>query len=243
MAHPHALQFLGTGDARNLELGSASAVFERAGRSSLLIDCGPTTQARHRAHYGCEPSAVFITHVHMDHVAGLEGLFYSVCFDAALRGRVKLYLPLGLVRWFHARVATFPSFLAEGGANFYDAFQTVIVDDEFWHDGLQFSVFPVRHHLPSSAFGIALKGSFVYTGDTRPIPEQLLAFDQGEIVFHDVALAGNPSHSGAQELLEQYPPELFARLRVYHLRASSDAETLRQMGFQVVPPMGRFELA
>jgi len=243
MADQHFFQFLGVGDARNLELGSSSAVYERNGEPSLLIDCGPTTEARCMARYGRLPTGIFITHIHMDHVAGLEGLFYSAWFSASQRGKIKLYLPLGLVKYFHARLATFPNLLAEGGVNFYDAFQTVIVSERFWHDSLEFLVFPVRHHAPDSAFGIALPGKFVYTGDTRPIPEVLDTFNSGEVIFHDVALRGNPSHSGALELQAEYRPELLDRLRVYHYDSSASAEKLIELGFAVVPVSGRFELA
>lgn len=242
MATEHALQFLGVGDARNLALGSSSAVYERDGEPCLLIDCGPTTQARFVERYQRQPRAVFITHLHMDHVGGLEGLFYSAWFDPELRGRIKLYLPVGLAAYFHARVATFPSFLAEGGANFYDAFQTVLVSDHFWHAGVEFSVFAVRHHAPGSAFGLALPRHFVYTGDTRPIPEVLAQFQHNEPIFHDVSLTGNASHSGVDELLTQYPSALLARTHFYHLRSLEDAAAVRAKGLNVVPPMGRFVL-
>ncbi|MGZ8797614.1 MAG: hypothetical protein ACXW2F_09720, partial [Thermoanaerobaculia bacterium] len=44
--------------------------------------------------------------------------------------------------------------IAEGGANWWDAFQLVPVTRGFWHHGVWFDVFPVRHHLPDTAFGL-----------------------------------------------------------------------------------------
>ena len=71
----------------------------------------------------------------------------------------------------------------------------------FWHDGLRFDVFAVRHHAANTAFGLALRGSFVYTGDTRPIPEVLEHYGTGAVLIaHDCGLVGNPSHTGLDDL-------------------------------------------
>jgi len=86
-----------------------------------------------------------------------------------------------------------------------------------WHDGVRLEVFEVRHHWPRSAFGLRLRGSLAWTGDTRPIPEVLAAVaDQGELIAHDCGLHGNPSHSGIDDLEREYAPELLARCVLYH---------------------------
>ena len=48
--------------------------------------------------------------------------------------------------------------LAEGGANWWDAFQLIPVSTGFWHAGLQFAVFPVRRHQPEEA-AVELEGA------------------------------------------------------------------------------------
>ncbi len=51
-------------------------------RPLLLIDCGPETLNRYLEIYAEAPLAVaYVTHTHMDHVAGLERLFYRAYFD------------------------------------------------------------------------------------------------------------------------------------------------------------------
>src|SRR5678815_6052464 len=84
-----SLHFLGVGSAQAVELRSSGAVLERAGAPLLLIDCGPETLTRYVEVYNSPPQAVYVTHTHMDHVAGLERLFYRVYFDAALKGSVR----------------------------------------------------------------------------------------------------------------------------------------------------------
>lgn len=85
------LRFLGTGAAHAVALGSSAVVLERDGRPLLLVDCGPDTLDRFTDTYGAPPSALYITHTHMDHVAGMERLFFRLWFDDALRGRTKVF--------------------------------------------------------------------------------------------------------------------------------------------------------
>lgn len=230
-----ALRFLGVGNARAaVTLGSAAAVIERDGAPELMIDCGQEALTAYQVRYGGQPDAVFITHVHMDHVAGLERLFFSTYFDAARRGRVRLYVPVTVLPHLQSRLADYPGVVAEGGANWWDAFQLVPVTRGFWHRDFAYEVFPVRHHLPDSAFGLRLPGSVVWTGDTRPIPEMLAKYaDAGEWVAHDCALHGNPSHSGIDDLEREYPAPLLARCVLYHHDSLDDAQALRARGHRV----------
>jgi ribonuclease BN (tRNA processing enzyme) len=228
------LHFLGVGNASAVELGSASAVLERDGEPLLMIDCGQEALTAYLARYGAPPTAVFITHTHLDHVAGMERLFVQHYFGAT-RAQCRLYVPAPLVPWLQARVADYPGVLAEGGANYWDAFQLIPHRRGFWHQGLWFDVFAVRHHAPDTAFGIALRGSFVYTGDTRPIPEVLATIGNGhEPIAHDCGLIGNPSHSGIDDLEREYPAALLQRLHLYHYGSASDGDALAARGYRVL---------
>ena len=229
-----ALRFLGVGSSQAVELGSAAAVIERDGEALLMIDCGQEAFTAYLARYASTPTALFITHVHMDHVAGLERLFYTIYFDPARCGKVKLYVPAAIVPYLHGRLADYPGVIAEGGANWWDAFQLVPVSRGFWHAGVWFDVFPVRHHLPDTAFGLRLRGSLVWTGDTRPIPEMLASHaDADEVIAHDCALHGNPSHSGIDDLEREYPAPLLARCVLYHYASTDDGAQLRARGHRV----------
>lgn len=238
------LRFLGVGGSQAVELGSASAVIERDGQPLLMIDCGQEALTAFMARYGHAPMALFITHVHMDHVAGLERLFYKIYFDPERRGKVKLYVPATVVPHLQARLADYPGIIAEGDANWWDAFQLVPVSRGFWHQGFWFDVFPVRHHLPDTAFGLRLQGSLVWSGDTRPIPEMLARFaDAGELIAHDCALHGNPSHSGIDDLEREYPAPLLARCVLYHYGSAREAEAMRARSHRVANAGDAFPLA
>ena len=237
-----ALRFLGVGNARASELGSASAVLEISGQPSLLIDCGPRTLDDFRANYPVElPPAVFVTHLHLDHIGGIEQLFYRAYFTR--RGQVSLFVPADLVAPLHAKLANAPFILSEGGANFWDAFRLVVVGDWFWHEDLLFSVFPVRHSGHRAAFGLALGGSFFYSSDTRPIPELVdLHAANGEIVFHDCGLHSSPAHAGLSDVLLEYPVALRPRLVAYHYESAAAGLEIERAGLRLARPGQAFEL-
>jgi ribonuclease BN (tRNA processing enzyme) len=238
-----ALEFLGVGSASAIGLGESSAVLLRNGKPMLLIDCGPQVPSRFEEAYGETPPALYITHTHLDHVGGLERLFVRQWFDEARRGRMPVFVAARMLPLLQERVASHPNALAEGGVNFWEAFRMVPVTRGFWLDDLWFDVFPVRHHAVDAAFGLALRGSFVFTGDTRPVPEMLRVYaDDGELVFHDCALKGNPSHTGLDDVMREYPAELHPRMVLYHFENPEQATAMRAAGFTVAEPGVRFAL-
>ena len=230
------LRFLGVGNSSAVGLGSAMAAIERDGAPWLAIDCGAEGLTAWLAQYAHYPEALFLTHAHFDHVAGFERLFGANYFGGERR-LTRLFVPAPLVPLLQQRVASYPNVAAEGGANFWDAFQLVPVGDHFWHRGMRVEVFPVRHHWPDTAFGLRLPGSLVWSGDTRPIPEMLAKYaDAGELVAHDCALHGNPSHSGIDDLEREYPRELLARCVLYHYASEEEARALAARGHRVARP-------
>lgn len=232
------LRLQGVGNAAAAaELGSAMATIERGGAPWLSIDCGAEGLSAYMAHYGEAPRAVFVTHTHLDHIGGFERLFGSSYFDPARRGKVRVYVPATVLPLLHQRVGDYPNTLAEGGANFWDAFQVIPVGDAFWHDGVRLETFATRHHWPQTSYGLRLRGSLVWTGDTRPIPEALAqAADAGELIAHDCALHGNPSHSGIDDLEREYPRDLLARCLLYHYANAADGAALAARGHRVLHP-------
>ena len=230
-----ALRFLGVGSAQAVALGSASAVLTRDGAPLLLLDCGPETLSAYLAAYGAAPQALFLTHGHLDHIGGMERLYYRVYFDPALRGRVRVYAPAtpGAV------VAGAPGQLSRRPGRGRREFLGRLPADP----GRALVLAPgtcastccrCATMRPAPRIGLALRGSFVYTGDTRPVPELLHAYGTAsEPVFHDCGLQGNPSHTGLDDIEREYPPALRERLVLYHYASTADGEKMRGRGMRV----------
>jgi ribonuclease BN (tRNA processing enzyme) len=162
------MHFLGCGNSHSYELGNSCAVFT-FGECELIIDFGFTAFHDFKSRYQKAPSAIFVTHAHLDHIGGLENLFFDTYFND--NQPIKLYIPASLIPLVHQKLASIEHTLAEGGANFWDAFQLIPVINSFWHKGVKFRVFENRHHQPGFSFGISVPGKFLYSGDTKPIPE------------------------------------------------------------------------
>lgn len=229
------LRFLGTGAAESSPLGHSSAVLERDGAPQLLIDCGPDVVPRFWDTYGMAPPAIFLTHLHLDHIGGMEALFSRIMFGDKRLPPPALFVHAGLLPLMQGRLADYPGVAAEGGMNFWDAFHLVPVSRGFWHQGLWYDVFGTRHHRPGTSFGITLRGCFIYTGDTRPIADLLEPLDARGPIAHDCALNGNPSHAGLDDI-DAYPEHLRSRLLLYHYAKPADAEAMRQRGYRVAEP-------
>ena len=237
-----ALQFLGVGDASQQGLGHASAVVE-LGTKRLLIDCGPgVLDAFMQRYEGCMPDALFITHCHLDHIADFEKLFIK-CWFKQPRQPCQVFVPAAIIPLLHERVGTYPGALAEGGCNFWDAFQLIPVSAEFIFSSTTFKVTPARHHGVGSAYSLYLPGQFFYSGDTRPIPEILEhSISKDTVIFHDCSVIGNPSHSGIDDILREYSATVLERMWVYHYHSALDREQFTKVHLRVVAPQQRFEL-
>lgn len=239
--HEMSAVFLGTGSALNQGLGNSACVLEKAHSPWLLIDCGHDTLSRYQEYsQGHLPAFLFITHLHFDHIAGLEQLYYQATINK-IEPKPNLYVPASLVTGLTQILHN--TGLAEGGINIWDALRIIPVLDRFWHDGCEFRVHPVRHHKPNTAFALHLPGVFFYSGDTKPVPEIMHhEVSQQEVIFHDASMTTNPSHSSVDEVLEQYSPSVIARMFVYHYPTREVGEAIQAKGLQIAKPGERIIL-
>ena len=229
-----AVRFLGIGGP-GADLGPV-AVVERNAAPLLMIDCPPGALAAYRRQYGATPHSLYVTHTHLDHVGGMEDLFHGTIAAAQTEPgrRIRLFVAAPIVPSLQARLVCNRFMRAEGAVNFWDAFQLIPVSDGFWLKDYWFRVFESRHMQPAFCFGLQLAGAFVYTGDTRPIPEMLAAVAaNGERVFHDCGIAANPAHTGIDDLFREYPASLRSRLLCYHYGSESNARVLEKRGLAV----------
>ena len=239
----YGLRFLGVG-GKGAALGP-TAVLERGSAPILQIDCPPGALEAHLERYAAVPRNLYLTHTHLDHIGGMEDLFHGIIADVERHPeeRVRVFAHARIIPSLQERLVANQYSRAEGGINFWDAFQLVPVADGFWIENDWFPVFESRHMQPRFCYGVALPQVFVYTGDTRPIPEVLAKVAaNGETVFHDCGLRANPAHTGFVDLLNEYPADLLNRIVCYHYGSEADAVRLEEHGFRVARAGQRSEV-
>jgi ribonuclease BN (tRNA processing enzyme) len=234
------IEFLGCGNSTSKDLDHSSAVLNLGNNKLFVIDFGFSAYHLFKDRYEKLPDAIYLTHIHLDHIGGMQSLFYDAFFKK--NKPIKLFIHHSQVSSLHAILGGLENIVAENSANFYDAFQLIPVSDNFWFDDYKFTVFEARHHSANFSHGIALKGRFVYTSDTKPIPEVLMTHaTQGEVIFHDLCLSRQPSHTYFDEL-DMYPDHLLSRFMFYHLHSTEDLEFLSKKGLNYVEKNITYEI-
>ena len=207
------LLILGCGHSESLTLFNTNAAVRDHGRL-FLIDCGWTIKAALQAqgHGFADIDGIFITHVHGDHVFGLERIGYEARFK--LGRRIPLYLPEALIEelWDQTLKGSMGR-NSDGEQTLDDYFDVRPVPGmRLETPQLSAELFSTRHTPGKPSFGLLLDDHVVFTSDTRPVPEALSRLDF-DIGFHDVTFqTGNPVHASLDELSETYPPEIRRRL-------------------------------
>ncbi|MEX0739806.1 MAG: MBL fold metallo-hydrolase [Pseudohongiella sp.] len=206
-------KILGCGHSESLEhFNNNAAVLSEAG--NLLIDCGHTVK---HALYAQDLSisdidAIYISHVHGDHVFGLERVAYEALFK--YKKRIKLFFHHSLYReLWHETLKGSLGLLGEGPAALEDYFEVYQLDRlEFEIFGNYYQLLPVKHTPGKPAFGLLINNDILYTTDTTAIPELIECLDF-RVGFHDVTFtAENPVHATLESLLKWYPSSIRQKL-------------------------------
>ncbi|WP_214827274.1 ribonuclease Z [Exiguobacterium sp. s26] len=144
------LQFLGTGSGMPSKQRNVSGLALTLAKQTWLIDCGEATQHQ-MLHTKVKPrkvSAVWVTHLHGDHVFGLPGFLST---RSALDGSspLTLYGPKGIKKWLELTMKVTGSYLG------YDLTIVEYEDgDTFEQDGHIVTVRRLEHRFPSYGFRI-----------------------------------------------------------------------------------------
>ncbi len=190
-------------DCPDMYRGVLRAAAERSGRALSLFDL----------------DHVLITHVHGDHMNGLEGVAFFKRF--AQNKRVKLVTSAEVrANVWDERLKASMSALWDG-----QKFRELGFDDYFEHVPLGWSgetvvgPFKIRarrtiHHVPTSALLVEAAGRRLgWSSDTAFDPELIAFLEPADLIIHETNLG--PAHTAYADLAA-LPAELRAKMRLIH---------------------------
>jgi ribonuclease Z len=199
--HSLKVTLLGTGTPRPVMQRFGPSILVEAGGQKLLFDCGRgCTQRLYQAKVPfSEVTALFLTHLHSDHIVGIPDLWLTGWINGRRtplrvwgpRGTQQMMKGLGQAYEFdiHIRRDVDEQIPGEGVVEkATDIEEGVVYED----GGVKVTAFNVDHGLVKPALGYRVDyggHSVVLSGDTR-YSENLIKFAQGsDVLIHEVLAA------------------------------------------------------
>lgn len=173
-----------------------SAMVETAGRR-ILIDCGPDFREQMLRVGSPDLDALLITHIHYDHVGGIDDLrpwcrgdrHFPVYCTADVERDLRERLPYCFVEHPYPGVPAF-------------SMRRVLPDRPFDIGGVEVTPLPVMHYrLPIIGFRI---GALAYITDAKVIPDSTMALLEGvdTLVVNALRINEHLSHMNLEQALD-----------------------------------------
>lgn len=225
------LLFLGAGSGLGTDLSNfqSNMMLLADSGKKLLIDCG--TDIRFSlAQTQCEAAdidGVYISHLHADHIGGLEWFALQRKFVCHLnKPKLIIHKTLLSMLWEHSLSGGLKT-LDDQEATLDDYFEVFVLDDNeiYAWEGLQLKLIKTIHvHsnrelMPSYGLDINYKNkNFLITADTQFTPELFESYYQkATLIFHDCETLSIASGVHAHfNQLKTLSPELKAKMWLYH---------------------------
>jgi ribonuclease BN (tRNA processing enzyme) len=226
---------LGVGDTFSETHNTASLLLEYDG-FRLAVDCPDRYRGvlRGVSRRSARPLALesindfFITHVHGDHMNGLEGVAFYKRFAEDKRVRLHATADVRQVLWDQRLRAPMES-LWDGAEHkklgFDDYFDFAVSpwDDDFEIGPFHVTLRRTKHHVPTAAMLVRVDGkTFGYSSDTAFDPTLIDLLAQASVIVHETNLG--PAHTAYADLLT-LPLDVRSRMRLIHYPDQFDPET------------------
>lgn len=217
---PIRLQMLGTGGAFAKKYYNNNGLLY-ADDFTLLIDCGITAPlALHQLGKSLtEIDALLVTHIHGDHVGGLEELAFRMKFEVGRKPVLYIADKLVTPLWENTLKG---GLTQEGISSLDDAFEVRTLTEGTIHHlspSLSLELIQTPHIPGKASYSLYINGEIFYSADKTFQPDLLTRLIQERNcrkILHEVQLTGQGVvHTTLDELLT-LPPEIRKKTLLMH---------------------------
>lgn len=217
---PLRLQMLGTGGAFAKKYFNNNGLLY-ADDFTLLIDCGITAPlALHQLNKPlAEIDAVLLTHIHGDHVGGLEELVFRMKYEVGRKPVLYIADRLVTPLWENTLKGGLSQ---EGIASLEDAFEVRTLSEGKQHrlsPSLSIEIIQTPHIPGKASYSLYINEEIFYSADKTFQPDlldRLVKERHCRKILHEVQLTGEGVvHTTLDELLS-LPPELRRKIMLMH---------------------------
>jgi len=226
------LLFLGAGSAftvgkKNFQ---SNVLLQSSSGRNLLIDCG--SDIRHSLYESgfthLDINDVYVSHLHADHVGGLEWLAFVTKFDPKCQNKPNLFVSDNLIDdlWDHVLSGGLASLQNEKASlSTYFKVHPVKQNSGFDWEHITFDLVQTVHVMNNvtlaPSFGLFFKigeTAVFFTTDTQlALPQLITFYEKSNIIFHDCETSENKSGVHARyDDLKNLDEKFKRKMWLYH---------------------------
>jgi len=231
------IEWIGTGSGLNPSLGNTSFLVRGVDRT-LLVDCGFTVPPELiKLKRLNEITDIVLTHIHADHIGGLESLGFMNYFVFKNRGDARPNLYVGTddfaqLLWENSLSGGMKNIQSDKNEPQKATLETyfkVWIGTKVRVPGLPVAtLFPTLHVQGLENYGVSFDNGIWYSGDTVELPQK-----DPRLIFQDCQFyeTGSDVHISYEKLKIYLSNDVRAKMHLVHLGEGWDKKNVRADSF------------